>query len=257
MYQSVQRSAPSDPKHLNSITVGNFPSQILPNSNCTLLAISNENFDDLTHGLVTIVRDLDKVARGGEPNKVNIAMDAVVDGSSGWDDDYTLRKGLHMPLTKNALEYWDLHSPIAEEADFTEVRSKYRSSFFVQGESMVWASPRESELLVNLQLNNGLMRIDVARNQALALAGYGLKDHSVVPIDINAFDNQCELRTYPNLFSMRNPDSVFTLRYNDKIYLLTANEGDVKEYGAFEDEIKARDLFQVCWFVVIYSFCLG
>lgn len=246
MYQTVQRDDPADPILLATIEVGKVPAQIIANTNCTLLAVSNEQKDeDLTHGTVTIVRDLDKAAAGGLASTTFIPMDAQGEDGSGWDDDYTLRKGLHMPLTKSSLEYWDTVSPIAEEADFTEVREKYRSSFFVQGEALAWSGPNESELLVNLQVNNGMMRIDVARNQALALAGYGLKDHSVVPVDINPDDKKCDLRTYANLFSMRNPDTIATLRYNDKIYLLTANEGASKEYGAFEDEIKARELFLV------------
>jgi hypothetical protein len=161
-----------------------------------------------------------------------------MDDGGTWDDNYVLGKGLHMPLTRNALKYWDLYSNDAEEFNFTEVRKQYQSSIFIEGESLSWAGPNESELLVNLQVNNGVLRIDVAQNKALALAGYGLKDHSIVPIDLNSNDKQCNLQTYPNLFSLRNPDGVTTLRYGNKVYLLTANKGDHKEYGEWEDAKK-------------------
>jgi hypothetical protein len=142
-----------------------------------------------------------------------------------WDDEYVLRKGLHMPLTKNALECWDEHSNLAEEANFTDVRTNYRSSLFLEGEYLAWSSPNEDELLVNLQANNGMVRINATTNSATALVGYGLKDHVITPVDINSHDKLCNLTTYQNLFALRMPDSIRTLRYNGMLYLPTANEG--------------------------------
>lgn len=220
--------------------VGLSSSFAQPNSNCTLLAVSNEQTsDDDTYSRVTIVRDLE-----AELPSISIIPLDNVEGDNRWDDAYVLKKGLHMPLTKKALEYWDELSPIANETDFKDVRQKYQSTIFIEGESLAWAGTSESELLINLQNNNGLLRIDVARNRALALAGYGLRDHSVIPVDINSNDKNCNGRTYPNLFSMRNPDTIATIKYNDKLYVLTANEGDRKEFGSFVDEIEARQLFQ-------------
>jgi len=98
---------------------------------------------------------------------------------------------------------------------------------------------------MNLQVNNGLVRVDVTNNKATSLVGYGLIDNGAVPIDINGDDGTCDLKTYPKLFSMRNPDVITTLKYNHKVYVLTANEGDVGEYGDFEDGITANEFFTV------------
>ena len=129
------------------------------------------------------MRELDS----NEPSVTTIPMDK--DDDAGWDDLYALSKGLHMPMTKKALEYWDDHSHMSDDLDFSVARENYRSSIFIQGESLAWGSPDESELLVNLQVNNGVLRIDVTNNRALALAGYGLKDHGEIPIDINRYVN--------------------------------------------------------------------
>jgi len=228
---------------------GGVPSQLLPNKNCTLLAVSNENAESIAYGTVTLVRDLDNINRGETPTMTSIPMDNDVD--TPWDDAYVLSKGLHMPLTKNALEYWDEYSPIAEEANFSHVRGDaYRASLFLEGEYLAWANPEETELLVNLQINNGLLRIDVRANKALALAGYGLKDHAEAPIDIDSSDKACVPKTYPNLFALRSPDSIRTIRYNGKLYVLTANEGDDKEFGPYADMQEAGTLFVVCTRVV-------
>ena len=248
VFRTVQRSDPKNPELLLEFEInGGVPSNLLPNSNCTLLAVSNESEGDgANYGTVSLLRDLQKIDQGQEPTQTNIPMDRdVTADGSGWDDDYVLRKGLNMPLTKNALEYWDAHSPIAGKTNFSNVRQNYRSSLFLEGEYLAWASPDETELLVNLQINNGLLRIDVNSNRALALAGYGLKDHSSIPIDIDSSDKDCNLKTYANLFALRNPDSIRTLRYNGKQYLLTANEGDDKEFQGFTDNLEASTLFVV------------
>jgi hypothetical protein len=70
--------------------------------------------------------------------------------------------------------------------------------------------PNESALLVNLQENNGLLRINMTDLTADAVAGYGLTDHSVVPVDIN--DIECRLKRYPSLFVRRNPDTIQTFK---------------------------------------------
>ena len=254
VYRTIQRTNPKEPQLLVEFNVtGGVPSNLLPNSNCTLLAVANENEEGVAYGTVTLIRDLQNIEKGQAPTQTNIPMDRAVDDGAGWDDDYVLRKGLHMPLTKKALEYWDEHSHIAQEANFSNVRNAYRSSLFLEGEYLAWASPEEDELLVNLQVNNGLLRINVLENRALSLAGYGLKDHGATPVDINGEDKVCNLTTYPNLFALRNPDSIRTLRYNGKLYLLTANEGAYKKFAEYNDRADALELFVVrCREVVSY-----
>lgn len=234
---SVQRDSPQQPEIIQTIKVDSFPRQLLLSSDCSLLVISNENDDELTTGSVTLVRKLDTL----DPEIKIIQLDA----EGGWDDSYPLSKGLHMPLTKNALEYWDDYSHMADELDFSSVRENYRSSIFIQAETMTWANKEETELIVNLQVNNGLLRVDVVNDKAISLAGYGLKDHGEIPIDINSKDKACNGKTYANLFSMRNPDSIRVIQYNGKRYVLTANEGDNKDYFGFEDNIQAAEVFQV------------
>lgn len=250
VYRTVQRQQkvtdPDDPQLellVEFAITGGAPSNLLPNANCTILAVSNENEKDVVYGTVTLLRDLHLIDKGKAPTQTNIPMDRDAGDGKGWDDDYVLRKGLHMPLTNNSLTYWDDHSHIAEEANFSSVRNAYRSSLFLEGEYLAWASPEEDELLVNLQVNNGLLRINVNENRALSLSGYGLKDHGSTPIDINANDKTCNLASYRNLFALRNPDSIRTLRYNGKSYLLTANEGAYKKFGEYNDRVDAMDLF--------------
>lgn len=240
--RTVDRERPESPAMIGKFRIGQVPSFILPNSDCSLLVVSNVNVGEgLAQGGVTIVRGLhDYVKHKIEPDITTIFAD-----NGEWDDDYMLRRGLHMPLTKNALLYWDNYSPIADELNYSSVIDNYHSAIFLEPESMAWTGPDEKEVLLNLQTNNGLLRVDIEANRIVAAVGYGLKDHGVVPVDIDSSDGTCNLKTYPDLFAMRSPDTISTLLYNNRRYVATPNEGEKKKYDGFTESKKLSDIFTV------------
>lgn len=241
VYETVKRASPQEPTLIRNIAAGLLPVNMLLNSDCTLLVVTNENIGEvIAEGAVSLIRTKDWRS-DKPPTKATLSMD----NNGEWDDKYVLGQGLHMPLTKNALEYWDTLSPLKDEVDFSQVRQAYKSSIFLEPENLAWSSPDETELLVNLQKNNGLIRVDVVNDKVTALAGYGLKDHGEVPVDINPNDKTCNLKLYPNLFALRAPDSIATFQYNGRKYVVTANEGSEKKYGAYQDKIDAKKLFSV------------
>lgn len=245
IYRAVQRPTgdandqdPVPPTFLQSIDVGGRPRMVLPNKGCDMVAIANQNKGkDTEQGSITIVRNLDT----DDPTTTQIRLDE----NDEWDDNFFIRKGLHMPLTRNALQYWDERSSIAEDEDFSNVIQNYRPSIFLEPKRLAWSGPDEQELLVNLQENNGLLRINVTENRVVGVVSYGLKDHSVIPVDINDKDGECNLKTYSDLFALREPDGISTIKYNDRTYVIIANEGDAKSFGEeFEDEYRAKKLFK-------------
>ena len=237
VYSLVSRDDPQVPQLQKSLDCGPNAKNVLANKDCSVVAIANTNGGDgLDQGSVTIL----KVILTDEPKRTTIPLDY-----NRWDDAYLLRRGLNMPMTKNALEYWDEYSHMAQDLDFEELRNNYKSSIFLEPENLAWNGPEETELLVNMQGNNGLLRINMADLSPVAVAGYGLKDHSFVPVDINTNDAGCNLRTYPSLFAMRNPDQIASLKYNDKYYVITGNEDGGKEYGDWEEVIQSNELFEV------------
>ena len=119
---------------------------------------------------------------------------------------------------------------------------QYRPSIFLNPESMAWFSAEQ--LIVNMQPNNGMVRINVTSGEILDVAGYGLRNHAQIPVDINRHDKACDLQTYKHLFAMRQPDGISTLRYNDKIYIFSANEGTDFEYDEFIENRPAESIFQ-------------
>jgi hypothetical protein len=243
VFETVKRSDPKTPPVYKTLQLSTttLPSVLLPNKACTMIAVGRDNpsKDTAAQGGVTLIRDFDTESE----EVVEVSLDS-------WDDQYVLGKGLHMPLTKNSLQYWDTLSPIANEVDFSDIIANYRTGIFLHPKKLAWSGDNDEELLVNLQENNGLIRIDAQTATATAAVGYGVKDHSIVPIDINKHDKTCDLKTYKHLFSMKNPDTIATLRYNDKKYVITANEGDSRDFGKYKGTYKAKEVFKGSSFVL-------
>ena len=263
VYSTVERNNPEAPKLLRTIEVEKTPSQLLVNSVCTMLVVSNENRGGrLDEGGVTLVRDLDSE----EPSLKFLSMTS----EDEWDDKYVIDRGLHMALTKNSLSYWDGRPFRRNVLNFTLEIDNYKTAIFLEPESLAWGNPEEDELIVNLQKNNGMIRVDVVNDRVVNANGYGyvellpvfcnipfaksphhlfslisLKDHGEVKVDINREDKQCILKTYRNLFALRTPNYVTTLRYNGRRYIVTANEGGNKRYEGFRDELDAGKIFLV------------
>jgi hypothetical protein len=244
VYRLVDRSKPeierSPPRLIRSVDAGVDLKSVLFNHDCSVIAVGNEaSAEKLQIGGVTVLLG-DFSSKDGTIETKTISLDY-----NAWDDEYLLRRGLNMPITRNALLYWDLHSHMADELDFSEVLQSYQSAMFLTPEHLAWNSPDETELLVNMQDNNGILRINMTDFSPVSVAGYGLKDHGVVPIDLDDSDGSCNLKTYRSLFAMRNPDSVRAIQYNGKSYVVTANEDAGMKFGGLEDSISSHELFTV------------
>jgi len=241
IFDLVKRSSPQPPKLRKTVKVNKLPTVLLLTNDCNTLAIAHENVNDgLTRASVTFIRDI-------LTNNPKVSS-VLLDDKEGWDDNYLLNRGLNMPVTKRALEYWDDHSHVAADVDFSDVRADYSPSVFLRPENIAWGNAEQTELLINMQINNGLLRIDAVNGKVLDAVGYGLKDHSTIPVDLNPNDKTCDFQTYNQVFSMRNPDAITTLRYNGRIYVLTGNEGDDFEYRDLKFFSETQKLFDVSTF---------
>ena len=147
MYRTISRDNPGTPVLLQEIDAGHLPDVLLPNSDCSVLAVTNENEGDaLNQGAIHLVSNFEQ---NGKATVKSVKFD-------GFTDDYLLSRNVHMPLTYNAMIYWDLHSNIADDVDWTEVLADYNPGLFLEPEFMAFTEDG-SQLLVNLQENVSAM----------------------------------------------------------------------------------------------------
>lgn len=229
------------PKVLHTIEVGAGPDMILPNSDCSIVAVANEgegDYDDINgltnpEGSVTLVK-IPSDIENETPTTTTVTFD--------WSDDELLAKGINLPLSEKALEYWDENSAIADDVNFSSARASYTTASVLEPEWMVWSAD-EKHLLVNLQENSALVKINVENEVAEDIYSYGLKSWEETPIDVIEDGGCANMPTVEGLFSVRTPDSITAIVVNGETYIATANEGDDLEYGAFEEKLKSKDIF--------------
>ncbi|GAB5535563.1 MAG: hypothetical protein Rubg2KO_18120 [Rubricoccaceae bacterium] len=106
-------------------------------------------------------------------------------------------------------------------------------------------SPDGSTAFVSLQENNGLAVIDLTfgNSTITSVQGLGFKDHSQDGngLDPSDRDGAIAIATHP-VFGMYQPDGLATATINGQTYLFTANEGDSREYAAFDEEARIKNL---------------
>ncbi len=95
---------------------------------------------------------------------------------------------------------------------------------------------------VALQENNAYAIIDLTTNTVTDIKSFGLKDHSL-PENTLDVSNETDFifdASWP-IKGMYMPDGIATYNMSGINYLVTANEGDAREYNAFEEERNISD----------------
>jgi 2',3'-cyclic-nucleotide 2'-phosphodiesterase/3'-nucleotidase/5'-nucleotidase len=96
---------------------------------------------------------------------------------------------------------------------------------------------------VTLQENNALAVVDVASAAVVDILPLGLKNHALLgnELDPSDRDNGAVLGSWP-VFGMYMPDSIAAYEVAGETYLVTANEGDVREWGTTVDGVRLSTL---------------
>ncbi|MCE7065018.1 choice-of-anchor I family protein [Dyadobacter sp. CY326] len=104
-------------------------------------------------------------------------------------------------------------------------------------------SSDSKKAFVTLQENNGIAELDLVTGTILKLHPLGTKDISKLAnaMDASDKDSKTELKTWP-VKSFYLPDAIAPFSTNGSSYLITANEGDAREYSAFDEQKRVSTL---------------
>jgi hypothetical protein len=107
----------------------------------------------------------------------------------------------------------------------------------------ITVAPDGRRAFVSLQENNAIAELDPASGQFTVVRGLGYKDYSVAGHELDASDRdgRVNMRNWP-VFGMYQPDAIASYTVEEKTYLITANEGDARDYSAYSEQARVRDL---------------
>ncbi|MDF2046798.1 choice-of-anchor I family protein [Microbacterium sp. Kw_RZR3] len=99
---------------------------------------------------------------------------------------------------------------------------------------------------VALQEANAIAIVDLASAEVSGIRPLGYKDYGVETLDASDRDPEdaptSNEKSYPGLYGMYMPDGIQAYETNGETYLVTANEGDGREWGDFNDTARVKDL---------------
>ena len=101
---------------------------------------------------------------------------------------------------------------------------------------------------VTLQENNALAVVDIPSATVTAIVPLGTKYHDTITNALDGSnedgptgDGEINIKPWP-VFGMYQPDAIASYTVDGETYLVTANEGDAREYDAFEEEARIKDV---------------
>ncbi len=96
---------------------------------------------------------------------------------------------------------------------------------------------------VSLQENNAVAIVNLEKESIDTVKSLGAVQWSGIEVDISDDGKAKPVSTAPeNIFALFQPDTLVAYQVDGKDYLVSANEGDDREYDAWEDLAKANDL---------------
>lgn len=94
---------------------------------------------------------------------------------------------------------------------------------------------------VSLQENNAIGVVDL-EDMTVEVKALGFKDWGLYDIDYTNEDKQVNFRKLPGVFGMYQPDTIAAYEWSGASFIVTANEGDARDYDAYSEEIRVRDI---------------
>lgn len=97
---------------------------------------------------------------------------------------------------------------------------------------------------VTLQENNGIAKIDLASKSITSIFPLGFKDYNAAgnEIDPSDKDDKVGVAAKWNVKGIYMPDAISVFTSNNIPYLFTANEGDAREYTAFVEAERVKNI---------------
>lgn len=104
-------------------------------------------------------------------------------------------------------------------------------------------SEDNSTAFVGLQENNAIAVVNLSNGNITNMLPLGWKDHSIEGngLDASDKDDVINITTYP-FRGLYLPDAIATVNIAGTNYILTANEGDARDYDAYSEEERLKDV---------------
>jgi hypothetical protein len=253
----------ADPKNIKLLSsISTLPYGGLVNS----VAVSNgklaaaiESTSKQTNGKIVVFKTIDNseikvITVGALPDMVTFSPDGkfILSANEGEpSDDYTNDPQGTISIISVESDYAVTtlnFSSFASQS--TALKAK---GFRIFGPSNDFAKDVEPEYItvsedsktawITLQENNGIAKVDLVSKTITDIFPLGFKDYNLTGNEIDPSDKDSKISLAQwNVKGIYMPDGIAVYQSNGIPYLFTANEGDAREYAAFTEMKRAKDV---------------
>ncbi|MFE4104884.1 choice-of-anchor I family protein [Almyronema epifaneia] len=104
-------------------------------------------------------------------------------------------------------------------------------------------SADSTKAYVSLQENNALGILNLTTGEFEQIVGLGFKDYSQPGNELDSSDRDDAINIVNRpVFGLYQPDAIATFEVAGQTYIISANEGDARDYDAFAEEERIKDL---------------
>jgi hypothetical protein len=94
---------------------------------------------------------------------------------------------------------------------------------------------------VSLQENNAIGIINI-EDLTIEVKALGYKDWGKYELDFTNKDEIPEFKSIQGLYGMYQPDTIVSYTWNNSTFIVSANEGDARDYDAYSEEVRIKDI---------------
>ena len=246
--------------------MGGFNSVAIHNG---VVALAIEAKPKTNNGIVALVKASDlstisTVGVGALPDMVTFSPDGryVLTANEGEPNSYNQPDSIDPEGSISVIDVADVKKPVVKTAGFTDFNAQIDSlrakgvRIFGPGASVaqdlepeyVTVSSDSKTAYVTMQEANAIAVVDIATAKVTDIRALGTKDHSLAGfgMDTSKADDaagknpEVNIRQVP-VKGMYMPDAIANYTVAGKSFLVTANEGDVRDYTGFKEEMKVED----------------
>lgn len=206
----------SNGQRLNNLTVGALPDALTftPDGKFILVANEGEPNSDYTNDPVGSISVID-MQNGAAKATVKTA-------------DFTAFNGQEDSLRQSGVRIYGPNATAAQdfEPEWITVTADSKTAY------------------VSLQENNAIAVVDIATATVNKVLPLGFKDWNASAsngLDASDKDDKINIQKWP-VYGMYQPDTIEVYETNGQTYLVTANEGDSRDYDAWTEEFRVKDL---------------
>lgn len=223
-------SALGEGTFVKAVSAGALPDMVAFSPDGSKVLVANEGEPDTDfnvdpEGSISVITITDAIP-SDNATTINMTSDMVFSSDSLDDEDYDTDAERKALLQLSGVKFASLDpSTVAQELEPEYI------TFSADG----------SKAYVSLQESNAMGIIDLDDN-TIEVRGLGFKDWSQYQFDFTNDDEIASFTSVDGLYGMYQPDTITSYQWNGATFILSANEGDSRDWDAYSEEIRVRDI---------------